>query len=697
MVLGRGAAAAVVGGLLIAGCGTSLPGSVVQSGATSSAIDAILASATPTSPTRSFVLDNVSLTVTTPFLSAVAFVAAAPGDTTQAASASLPNPYQELSITTVPPGTKAAAERALPVSAPGGAQASRDELHHVRSGQGATLAPRPAARLFGQTVLGELSIVKLPVHADGLWATAIVEWVTELGGRQWVVRAAQELSGDSLSQSTQVRTFTETLRTITVDASGAERPTTVGQDSPGADASVSGGGVFLAGRAVVNTSGIGSTAGGARLASANGVPMPPWWNGSQCDDAHHFATGGVHSAPIGPAFNGLVPCGPSQPDVDVAFGGGIALEFECVELSMRWLFQQFAQNPYPANGSQVVTNYPGHRLLKVSNGSGSAPAPGDVLSFGATTTWGHTAVVTDVHITDAAHGDGTVVVLAENAGGNGYASQQMTGWTIQAGIPITGWLHDPTDPQGYWLIGGDGGVFPYGFAVGWGSAYGHTGSPVVGVGTSTPDGRGYWMALKDGGIFPEGPTALGYGSAFGVVKEPVIGIASVPGGGGYYVFTAAGGVFPFGPRAYGFGSAWGAAATPIVAMAVAPDGMGYWLIASDGGVFPYGPSAKGYGSAYGHTSGSPIAGIAANPQAGGYWMVTANGGVFPFGPTASGFGSGFGRITAPIAGISATADGGGYWLVAQDGSVYPFGDARDYGGAKKVKLFSPIIGTASFG
>jgi hypothetical protein len=252
-------------------------------------------------------------------------------------------------------------------------------------------------------------------------------------------------------------------------------------------------------------------------------------------------------------------------------------------------------------------------------------------------------------------------------------------------------------PQGYWLVAGDGGVFPYGpAAAGYGSAYGHTNSPIVGV-AAAPDGHGYWMALQDGGVFPEGPSAAGYGSAFGVVKEPVIGIAAVPGGGGYYLYTGSGGVFPFGPRAYGFGSAFGKAATPITGMAVAPDGNGYWMLAQDGGIFPFGPSSAGYGSAYGLTGGSPAVGITANPQGGGYWIVTANGGLFPFGPNAPGFGSAFGITTAPVVGITASADGGGFWITSSDGNVYAFGDSAQLGNTKGVSLFKPIVGIASVG
>jgi hypothetical protein len=705
---GRKAIFAVVGASLTAGCGAAPLARTADRTTTQSGVDAVLASATSGSPTRTFVLDNVSLTVTTAYLPAVAFVAAVPGDTTQMASASQPTPYRELSVTAVAAGTRAASEKALPLSSPGGDAAYRAGLHGVRSAQGASFSAGPVAYLFGQAVQGELSVVSLALHAKGLWPTAVVEWVAELGGRQWIVRAAEELSGDPTSQRMQEQRLAQSVRGLSISATGAERPTTVGQVSAGVDTSITDGGVFLAGRAqsspgaTLAAAGTGyvvgtdNGSGRVRLATANQVPMPSWWKGSQCDDAYHFAASGVHTAAIGPAWMGLVPCGPPHPDTGVGFGGGGALEFECVELSMRWLYQEYGQNTYPANGSEVVANYPGKRLQKVSNGSGSAPAPGDVMSFGATSTNGHTAVVTDVHFSDATKGDGTVIVLAENAGGNGYASQNMVGWVVQAGIPITGWLHDPTDPQGYWLTGSDGGIFPYGFAAGYGTLGNlRLNQPIVGM-AATPDGSGNWLVAADGGIFPFG-SAGGYGSTGAIhLNKPIVGMAATPDGRGYWLVASDGGIFPFG-NAGGYGSTGGIHLNqPIVGMTGTPDGRGYWLVASDGGIFPFGDAA-GYGSTGGIHLNQPIVGMAATHDGGGYWLVARDGGMFPFGPAAAGYGSAAGVATAAVVGIAATADGRGYWVVSKDGNVYPYGDARDYGGAKSIRLSSPIVGIASFG
>ena len=68
--------------------------------------------------------------------------------------------------------------------------------------------------------------------------------------------------------------------------------------------------------------------------------------------------------PLGADWDGLEACGPRPyygegPDVGVRFPGASwgVLEWECVELSMRWMYQAWGVEPYPANGSGVVWNY----------------------------------------------------------------------------------------------------------------------------------------------------------------------------------------------------------------------------------------------------------------------------------------------------------------------------------------------------
>ena len=65
--------------------------------------------------------------------------------------------------------------------------------------------------------------------------------------------------------------------------------------------------------------------------------------------------------------------------------------------------------------------------------------------------------------------------------------------------------------SGYWLVGGDGGVFSYGSAHFYGSAGGlPLNQPVVGM-ARTHDNKGYWLVAADGGIFAYGDASF-YGS-----------------------------------------------------------------------------------------------------------------------------------------------------------------------------------------
>ncbi len=247
---------------------------------------------------------------------------------------------------------------------------------------------------------------------------------------------------------------------------------------------------------------------------------------------------------------------------------------------------------------------------------------------------------------------------------------------------------------GYWLVASDGGVFPFGGAVGYGSTGGeHLNRPVVGL-APTHDARGYWLVAADGGIFPFGDAA-GYGSTGGEhLNRPVVGMAPTPDGGGYWLVAADGGIFPFGDAA-GYGSAGGERLNqPVAGMAATPSGHGYWLVAADGGIFPFGDAA-GYGSTGGQHLNQPVAGMAATPSGHGYWLVAADGGIFPFGD-AVGYGSTGGQhLNQPVVGMAATPSGHGYWLVAADGGIFPFGDAVGYGSTGGEHLNRPVVGMAA--
>jgi FG-GAP-like repeat/CHAP domain len=194
----------------------------------------------------------------------------------------------------------------------------------------------------------------------------------------------------------------------------------------------------------------GLTAVGARPASA-GTSAPSWWHGTTCDTYNYPG-----SYALGASFDGVQACGPgpTQGGTDhlVNFGVGTGeYEWECVELSMRYMYLVYGIAPYylPNGAQDIVSAYSGSVLKKVSNASGSGvvPSPGDILAFAASATHpvsGHTAVVTAVSVDSS--GNGTVTYMQQNASANGWGSVQVTDYLL--GDSITGWLHNPNgNPQ----------------------------------------------------------------------------------------------------------------------------------------------------------------------------------------------------------------------------------------------------------
>ena len=248
-------------------------------------------------------------------------------------------------------------------------------------------------------------------------------------------------------------------------------------------------------------------------------------------------------------------------------------------------------------------------------------------------------------------------------------------------------------PDGYWLVGSDGGIFAYGGA----QFYGSTGAivlnqPIVGM-SATPDSKGYWMVASDGGIFAFGDAAF-FGSTGGQhLNQPIVGMASTPDGKGYWLVASDGGIFAFGDAAF-FGSTGGQHLNqPIVDMAAAPDGKGYWLAASDGGVFTFG-SVTFHGSAGALPLASPIQSISASPDGGGYWMAASDGGVFNYG-SAPFYGSGVGLTgSGSMVDLAPDPQASGYWMADSNGGVFALGDTAFFGSAFGADLKGGIVGMA---
>ena len=106
----------------------------------------------------------------------------------------------------------------------------------------------------------------------------------------------------------------------------------------------------------------------------------------------------------------------------------------------------------------------------------------------------------------------------------------VTPTTVGAGPRVA--PHIPAPAPGYWLVGGDGGVFAFGDAAFLGSMGGtHLNSPVVGI-AAAPYGHGYWLAAADGGVFAFGAAPFEGSMGGKPLAQPVTGIATYAGAAG---------------------------------------------------------------------------------------------------------------------------------------------------------------------
>jgi hypothetical protein len=258
-------------------------------------------------------------------------------------------------------------------------------------------------------------------------------------------------------------------------------------------------------------------------------------------------------------------------------------------------------------------------------------------------------------------------------------------------------------PHGYWLVGGDGGIFTFGSA----QFYGSTGStplsrPVVGI-TPTADDGGYWLVASDGGIFSFGDAGF-HGSIPGLgilpagtpgngrrLNAPVVGMVPSTDGGGYFMVASDGGVFAFGDASFeGSCPAIGGCAGAAVAVMPDASGDGYWLVTATGHVYGFGDAS--YFGAPGPQS-APVTAAVRTPNGGGYWILLSNGEVFSYGDATNygGLPGGLAGGSNPANAIFSTSDGGGYWIGTANGAVYPEGDAPNDGSMAGTHLNAPII------
>jgi|GEM_PF-2953078 len=188
--------------------------------------------------------------------------------------------------------------------------------------------------------------------------------------------------------------------------------------------------------------------------SGPGVPVdvgtPFWWSGV-CDDGNYFPATGVHSIPLGTAWHGVPACGPvtyrpPYPSHLVHFftGGWGEFEFECVELVMRFLYQEWGIAPWGGSANTIKNSPPASIDFYINDGT-HAFVPGDIITEESLTqnSSGHAVIITGVNLDG--NGTGTVSILEQNSSSNGSRSIHVTNWGVDPDAwttyRIQGWLH----------------------------------------------------------------------------------------------------------------------------------------------------------------------------------------------------------------------------------------------------------------
>lgn len=235
---------------------------------------------------------------------------------------------------------------------------------------------------------------------------------------------------------------------------------------------------------------------------------------------------------------------------------------------------------------------------------------------------------------------GTVVGMADAPDGDGYWIASSTGAVTACGdapplgrapsgaAPIAAITASPGLAPGYWLTTQTGHVFAFGAAVDHGSIapWVRLARPIVAM-TADPATGGYWMLGGDGGVFSF--DAPFYGSTGNIrLAQPAVGMQATPDGRGYRFVASDGGIFDYGDASF-HGSTGGIRlSAPVVGLADDPATGGYWLDAADGGIFAF--DAPFYGSTGGTRLAAPCVGMASLPSGDGYRFVAADGGIFSF-------------------------------------------------------------------
>jgi hypothetical protein len=248
-------------------------------------------------------------------------------------------------------------------------------------------------------------------------------------------------------------------------------------------------------------------------------------------------------------------------------------------------------------------------------------------------------------------------------------------------------------PSGYWMVGADGKVYPFGAAQGLGDAPPAPGATAVDI-EPTPARDGYWVVDSAGNVTPRGKAPpLGNVAAGALTPgEQVTSLSATPSGHGYWIFTTKGRVLTFGD-AVNYGDMSKVTLNgPVLGSIPTSTGRGYYMVASDGGIFAFG-DATFHGSMGAKRLNAPVEGLVPTPSGSGYWLVASDGGIFAFGDAPFRGSMGGTHLNKPVVGMVPYGDG--YLMVGQDGGIFSFSDQAFVGSLGANPPAHPITSVAA--
>jgi sugar lactone lactonase YvrE len=261
------------------------------------------------------------------------------------------------------------------------------------------------------------------------------------------------------------------------------------------------------------------------------------------------------------------------------------------------------------------------------------------------------------------------------------------------GVPTT----VPPRPRriGYWMLGMDGKVYPFGQAKALGEAFGALPADAKAVHIEpTHTGNGYWILDSLGNVYAHGDAPnLGGAPKTGLKKgERPVSLSATPRSQGYWIFTNRGRVVPFGDAAH-LGDLIDVDLNAGVLRSVAtPSGQGYFMVAGDGGVFTFG-DAVFRGSMGDKKLNAPVESLVPTSSGLGYWLVATDGGIFSFGDAPFRGSMGSTPLNKPVQGM--VRYGAGYLMVAGDGGIFNFSDLAFAGSLGDNPPERPVVAVAT--